>query len=1735
MTKKASRQISTSGQSGQTLSYAIAIGVNLSSIKTLTKFIKGLGDYTENPVILYTKADLFKTDFSAFANNALPLSVVRARAGTRVQKGRLYVLPHEHPLQFSQGTFRKSVSTRKRHDLSIDAFFSSIAQHYEEKTIAILLSDVDDDGVLGLQSVRQAGGVTMALEGAAEDKASSSIITETVDFLSSPSRLARTVVNLTQPSKRTAPAVHTTSLEETLGDICAAVQRITQVDIRHYKLNVLLRRIKQRMSTLRMSDAAEYLQHITEDPSEADVLFRQLLVGLTSFFRDPNAFEWLAAHVLIPMVRKHTSADPLRIWVPGCATGEEAYSLAILMLEILKSQKKKCSIKIIATDINERALRVARQGTYPFHIATQLSEERLKRFFVKTDVGYQISPSIRELCLFTRQNIIQDPPFSQLDLISCRNLLIYLGPHLQEKLFALFHFALKPDGVLFLGSSDNLTSHHELFEELYGKHRIARRKETGTGKKTPDSRILSLDSRGPLISQELHALMQSIILNEFAPKALIVDEQGHILSASGDMDAYLAVSSGGFQNHFIKLARSGLRAGLRSGFDEAVRRRRRTFRDGLVLRNKQGARALQITIQPMPRVGHHSALFLIVFEDVGLIANATAKTHNKTSASVKTQQLQEELATVRDELERTIQELTTANEELKHANQELLSMNEELQAANEELEASKEEVDTTNQALSRARNDLQHLFQSIHVGALFLDSVQRIRNFTPAIGKVYHLIESDIGRPLWHQTHLAKSMPPLPSLQELEKKTIPLEDLVETIDGLYFLRRVMPYFSSDNQVDGMVVTFADVTEIKRREQQLRELASVVSATTDFVATIDPEGTLRYLNPAGRKMLGVTQQEDVSNLQFVSFHPKSSRRRLLEEGLTTAAQNGSWNGETDVCSRDGKIMRWSQVILSHKDNKGQVIAYSTIARDITERQEIQRTLEENMRFLRKTLDTLFTFVGVCRPDGTLIEANRAALQTAGFNPEDMLNKPFDESYWWSHDKAAQSRCKRAITQAALGQPSRYDAEIRVAEDRLITIDFQIVPMFNEKEEVTHLVPSAIDISERKQTERALRESEERFRTILNTTAQAIYGLDNEGACTFANIACAEMLGYASPSNLIGAKMHALIHSRCPNGELYPVERCPIQHAFVNAQPTHVNDEVFWRADGTALPVEYWAYPMQWEGQIVGVVVTFFDLSERIETERTLAEATQAAEAANRAKSEFLANMSHEIRTPMTAILGYADILLHHIKNPDDLACVDTIKRNGNYLIEIINDVLDLSKIEAGKLRTEKIRFSPSEVISDVESLMQVRAQEKELPLHIQYDGLVPETIESDPIRLRQILVNLVGNAIKFTDQGHVKVVVRVLADSNELMFDISDTGIGISVEKQRMLFEPFTQADSSMTRRYGGSGLGLTISRRLVEMLGGSIDAQSEAGKGSVFTFTIATGSLEGVKLREPDVRVEPPSAPALPTLRKLVGSRVLIVDDRADVRNLIRSYLEEGGASVESAENGLKALELIEQQERLKRPYDVMILDMQMPVFDGYETARRLRERGLTHPIIALTSAAMKGDKEKCLEAGCDDYLSKPVSRDMLIERVIANMHHDHVPSSVQPAFKILVVEDSEDAAALLELMLSREGHKVEVAFNGKEALKRFGKFKPDVVFLDLGLPDTDGYTLVRELRAADRDTKTRIMALSGRPFEGTTAELQSIGFDHYFLKPVNVTSILETLAGAPPTDTAAQSQPMAE
>ena len=670
--------------------------------------------------------------------------------------------------------------------------------------------------------------------------------------------------------------------------------------------------------------------------------------------------------------------------------------------------------------------------------------------------------------------------------------------------------------------------------------------------------------------------------------------------------------------------------------------------------------------------------------------------------------------------------------------------------------------------------------------------------------------------------------------------------------------------------------------------------------------------------------------------------------------------------------------------------------------------------------------------------------------------------------------------------------------------------------------------ATEISERESAQAALRESSELITLLLESAPEAIYGVDLAGDCTFCNAACLRLTGYDDASDFLGRNMHAVIHYAKPDGTPYPVQECSIYAGFVEGQGAHGDDEVLWRKDGTGFPVEFWSRLLHRNNRVIGMVVTFVDVTVRKQAEEAMRNAKEAAEAGSRAKSEFLANMSHEIRTPLNGVIGMTELALGTDLTEEQRDYLNTVKLSGDALLSVINDILDFSKIEAGKSDLEVSAFDLRASLETILKTFALRASEKKLELLYEVEGQVPEIMQGDANKLRQILVNLLGNAIKFTQAG--EVALRVKMDKVEdkkymLHFTVSDTGVGLAADVQKLIFDPFTQADSSTTRNYGGTGLGLAISARLVKMMGGEIWVESEPGRGSQFHFT-----AQLVADHAPSI-----ARSGNPPVAKDAG-RVLIVDDNQTHCGILGGLLKGWGWNANSAQSGEEAILQVRATRESEAAYQLILIDLHMPGMNGFELVEHLqRLPGFVTPVIMmLTSGGQRGDIARCAELGISVHLLKPVRPSELQDAIRQAMGTAPVeaPPATQPdstpargltqSLRVLLAEDNAVNRKVVTRLLEKRGHQVMVTTNGKEALAALENDMFDLVLMDVQMPEMDGFEATRMIRLSEQGTPfhQRIIALTAHAMSGDRARCLEAGMDGYLTKPLGALALDQVLEG---------------
>jgi two-component system CheB/CheR fusion protein len=781
------------------------------------------------------------------------MPVVNARDGQPVEAQHVYVLPASATLTIGAGRLRlRHIAAAHRERAPIDIFFTSLAEDQGERAIGIVLSGGGSDGTLGLKAIKENGGLTVAqgtnlTRPRFADMPANAVAAGFVDLVlpveEIPDRIIAYVGNWSAfDAERPADA---------LNKIHTLLHTRTGHDFSEYKDPTFQRRVQRRMQVVQTTNLQDYIGRLEEDPGEVGALFRDLLIGVTDFFRDAAAFRALETLVIPRLFEGRAADDEVRVWVAGCATGEEAYSIAILLREHMDSMGVWPKVQIFATDIDDTAMTVARTARYPKTLINEVSPDRLKRFFVRDGATYHVVKELREMCIFSNHSVIRDPPFSRLDLISCRNLLIYLKPGLQGQVFPLFHYALRPGGYLFLGISENIARYTDLFLPLDKTNRVFRRRDLVARPPVPSRPFRRHAGRNGTAwdtgrnegvrRSDLLQRVATAIVEHFAPAFVIVDESGQALYFSTGTGKYLQAAAGPPNRDIVAMARPGLRADLRALLHRAKQEGRRVARDQIAVQVNGGVQMISLAVEPITE-GNETA-YGIVFIDRGPIETEHQSANSATAESkdITVQQIERELNETKERLQSTIEELETANEEFRSSNEELVSVNEELQSANEELETSKEELQSVNEELQTVNNeltsmideldhansDLTNLFQSTKIATVFLDRNLVIRSFTPEVTKLFSLIPSDRGRPL---TDIASRID-YPDLENDIRTVFAGEGIdrpVSLVGGQgHYLARILPY-RAENVIDGVLLTFVDVTSIVAAEEQQKVLTAELS-------------------------------------------------------------------------------------------------------------------------------------------------------------------------------------------------------------------------------------------------------------------------------------------------------------------------------------------------------------------------------------------------------------------------------------------------------------------------------------------------------------------------------------------------------------------------------------------------------------------------------------------------------------------------------------------------------------------------------------------------------------------------------------------------------------------------------------------------------------------------------------------------------------------------------------------
>jgi two-component system, chemotaxis family, CheB/CheR fusion protein len=1333
----------------------VGIGASAGGLESLEQFFGAMPSDTGMAfiVVQHLSPD-FKTLMAELLARHSDMMFTLAVDGEVVEPNHVYLLPPGKDLRIKRGRLLLSDKEPRVLPQPIDVFFRSLAADAGPRAIAIVLSGSGSDGSHGIVAVKSAGGSVLAESADTahfDGMPTSATATGVVDFVGAPHELAARVCGAPIAPRPQLDDAEPRALEpnDPLAQVLGLLDEQFGIDFSRYKLTTVGRRLERRVSLKGLPDMAAYAEELRSNPLEQTALYQDLLIGVTRFFRDPEAFAFVEQNVIPEILSKVPASEQIRIWVAGCATGEEAYSLALLFHEQLTKLGRPINLKVLATDMHRVSLDAAAVGIYGRDQLAHVAPERRARYFVETSSGYQVSPELRQLVVFAPHNVMKDAPFTRMHLVSCRNMLIYFRPDVQRSVISLFHFGLATGGILLLGPSESVGVLGHEFATLNERWKVFRKRR--------DIRLvepLQLSAgrgadrgRGPDAARTQRVepqLLQSYdrLLDRFMPPSFLVDESARLLDTFAGAERYLRVKSRRPTGNLLDMVDGDLRTVVAGALSRVVREGNVVACPDVPLMDDTGVRNHVVRLELVQRPRSDQSHVLVSLELMARGDDADGTTHPPAgqvsvaqASRERMQSLEGELSYAREVLQSTVEELETSNEELQATNEELVASNEELQSTNEELHSVNEELYTVNaeyqtkiEELQQLNADIAHLLEGTEVGTIFLDRDLRIRRYTERIGRVFRIQDRDIGREIRDFSH-----------------TLQRPTLIEEIE-----------------------------------------------------------------------------------------------RALEQGISTEAE----------------------------------------ARDETGTPHFLRVLP-------------YRTGGKTRGNG-----------------------------------------------AANGAPRP----------------------------ISGVVLTLTDISVLKAAQGELAKNQEQIQQLLESTAEAIYGVDTRGLCTFCNPACARLLGFRAPVELIGRDMHEIVHRPGGNGGEPWSHNCRLTSAFRGGGPAHSSSELFFRADGSSFAAEFWSHPVVRDGRLAGAVFTFLDVSERQRAE-------EEVRAGARRRERFLAMLSHELRNPLAAVLNAVRLISAGGGPPDiQLKARNVIDRQGRHMARLLDDLLDVSRITSGKFELRKEQVSLDESVRAAIEALEPLVREQGVSLVTSLPD-EPIMVDGDGARLQQVVANLLSNAARYSSPGS-RVELALRREDDSAWVSVRDFGAGIEPSFLPRIFELFVQSEQpARPSSHGGLGIGLALVRRIVELHDGHVEARSEGrGQGSEFVVKIPCSA------KRTNLASQPPEGSG-------GACRIVLVEDQVDAREMMRALLELRGHQVIEAADAYGAIETI----RRERP-DAAVVDIGLPELSGYDVARAVREsEGCDQMLlIALTGYGSQSDLRAAEEAGFDAHLTKPAEPERLF-RLLAN------------------------------------------------------------------------------------------------------------------------------------------------
>ncbi|MGN7359015.1 chemotaxis protein CheB [Paenibacillus sp. SAF-054] len=958
--------------------FIVGLGASAGGLEALESFFEHM---PENTGMAFIIVQHLSPDYKSLMDEILgkytSMPIQEAQDNMQVRPNHIYLTPPRKVMTIADGCLKIAEPLRETGlHLPIDLFFRSMAADCGSRAVAIIMSGTGTDGSRGIQQVKEAGGLVLVQDSHTakfDGMPSSARLTGNADVVLSPKEMTeRLLLHLHGEGYEDVSNIRETiTTEQHIQLIFEKIRRDCGVDFTYYKRNSVLRRIERRMSMHNIPTLSAYMSYVDEHREELQSLRKDLLIGVTNFFRDAEAFDVIYNKVLPEIFERKSFLKEIRVWVAGCSTGEEAYSIAILMRKYADTLEAPYNIKIFATDLDKESIEYASQGIYSENTSSisYLSEEDQNRFFVKDDDMFQISKEIRKMVVFAPQNIIKDPPFRNLDLITCRNMLIYLQQEMQQKVLSLFHFALNPEGFLFLGPSETIGRFASQFDAFDRRWNIFSHRNTkGSGETqifSMEGSLLSPSSRKPVPApsppkdnpapKRLDDIYGTLVEEHISP-GLIVDQNNDVIHLHGAVNEFLYLSPGKPSWNLYKMIDPSASIAVSAAIQKVREQGRGLTYHALVIQTNQGEKTVDLQIRPFSlKTSVYDKHVLLLFKKpelpettIQLVMEPSSLDSNLGSQIID---LEQALLRSQESLHATREELETSNEELQVTNEELVAANEELQSANEELQSVNEELVTVNteyqfkiQELTDVNNDMSNFLVSTRIGTIFLDKRMCVRRFTPAITKEIHLLEVDYGRPIEHISHHFKYDSLVSDAKEVLHTLVPFEKEIQSQDGTWYSMRILPYRTEDNFISGVVLTFVNITDLKTVNEELMKLSYAVEQSPSITMITDVKGTIEYVNPKFTEISGFTLSE-IKGQNIKDCNQPPPGEHSIDEIMHLAKAGDLWKGELMGLKKNGEYYFESAKMIPIKDKRGQIIHFVKLSEDLSERKHAEEMLRK----------------------------------------------------------------------------------------------------------------------------------------------------------------------------------------------------------------------------------------------------------------------------------------------------------------------------------------------------------------------------------------------------------------------------------------------------------------------------------------------------------------------------------------------------------------------------------------------------------------------------------------------------------------------------------------------------------------------------------------------------------------------------------------------------------------------